>query len=131
MLFYGAHYIFPRHTSGKHKIKFYITLITLFILFALVRTYKFYELCQSDQKNYMKMVGLSVMFSMFVVGGTMGFNYIAASPEFKYIPFIGLFLRIWDGLKYIKGSQYAITLTTAHLIMNLAENNPSYVSSLC
>ena len=128
----------------KNLLRSIITLIAFFALFACIRMYKYYTLCKNDAKskksknstastevkiNYNKFIIHAIILALFVTFGTEIFNHVASNDFLQLIPIVGEALTIWSSLN--KGVQYALTFTTAHLILNLSENNQNNIDNIC
>jgi hypothetical protein len=111
-----------------------LTLISMMVLFMMVRMYKYNTMCKVHfpdtntgfNSNYIVRAGLiSVAINMVI------FIINMMAPYLQMIPVIGMAFRLWGMLKIIPGAQHVLPLTFAHLIMNLYDNLPSNLESTC
>jgi hypothetical protein len=111
-----------------------ISVITIFILYAIIRMYKVNEKCKihfTDKYKGFKssQAGRAFLESLIVVGLIQLFNFLA--PYGGFIPVVGIGFRAWNALNMIPGLQTAIPLTFIHFITNMYENVPSKLDANC
>lgn len=131
--FYGGKRMKKRINKRKTEkkwIPYILTLIALFVLFAIIRTYKIHSLC-SNESDYTKSIIKGCIISCITIASFALVKYLSENEILQNLPIVGIILELWTSLDKIKGLQAGIYLSFVHLILNLAENNPNYIISFC
>lgn len=109
-----------------------VMLISMFVLFMLVRMYKSYSKCDENSNTSMfssNIVVRAMLISAAVNGGIFALN--KAAPYLTMVPVVGMAFRVWGMLDVIPGLQHMIPLVIMHFVMNLFENMPDSIQKLC
>jgi hypothetical protein len=112
----------------------FLVMLSVFILFAIVRMYRSNKMCKvhfmDKNKGFnLNHVKRALLISLVVNGVIAIFN--AFSPFGRKIPVIGVGFRIWGYLRIIPGLQHALPLTLIHFLINLHDNVPKNLENVC
>jgi hypothetical protein len=120
--------------TGPGFLSNLLLMISIFVLFAVVRMYKSNKMCKvhfpDKNKGFnFNHVKRALLISLVVNGMISLFNLL--SPYARAIPVVGLGFRAWYYVGKINGLQHALPLTISHFIINLYENVPNKLEDVC
>jgi hypothetical protein len=112
----------------------FLLMISVFILFVVIRMYKSNKMCKvhfpDKNKGFnFNHVKRALLISLIVNGVIALFNVFA--PYGVRIPVVGIGFRIWGYVGMVPGLQHALPLTISHFILNLHENVPNKLEDVC
>lgn len=126
-----------QNDSDSQSILYTITLMTLYItLFTTARVYKYYKACDATNKDKEKPFGKMIMTgflrSLATNFAILFFNWISSLYYLQMIPVVGTAFTLWNLLgEFSPGIQFAIPLTLSHFVLNITENSPDFIKTVC
>lgn len=127
-------FLIPMMINEPNFMPNLLLIISVFILFAVIRMYRSNKMCKEHFKEKYtgfksNQIARAFLISAVVNGIISIFNMVA--PYLQRLPVIGIGFRIWGYVNIIPGLQHALPLTLSHFILNLYENVPNKLENVC
>jgi len=141
--------LIPKLISAGETWETVVFTALMVLTFAAMRVYKYSQLCNAAKPTttptatptatptptptpstpYGKFILWALLISFVVNVSIVLFNY--AGDYAQFVPVLGVFFKVWSMLEIIPGLQHAIMLVGTELVLNLYDNVPENISSMC